>query len=352
MGFDMEKMKFAARLLLLAGFLSVFVIRCGDSGQMQHFIYRAHAEWSPVSMNSILVTKDEFDVLVGQKSGCSSDVSEPAIPPPVNYDLFLVDTTGKITKRLTADLHLNSGVKLRWSPRGDRIAVFGSPSLAFFTIDTNGVVQRSDTLGYVLDADWSPDGSMLVCSGIRKNSLDTRSRLYFENPANGLALPVGNDSTSTGAVAWSSQNVLAYSYSLNGSSVLVTMDTSTANRRTVDSAGFYYVVHWSPDGKTLLYSSTAGTISDVIAYTAATFAKQTVLHYVDNTFILALRYSPDGTTVSSYTGQSSSYNVYVMNPDGTNQRLAASLSTDASWSPDSKQLVYVYYNAVQRKAVN
>ena len=352
MGFNLEKINFALRALLLVGFLSLFMIRCGDNGQTQHFKYLGLAEWSPVNNNSLLITKDEYDLVTGKKSACSNAV-EDATPPPINYNLFLADSNGSVVKQLTQNLFLSTQVRVKWSPLGDRVAVYGNPSSNFFIVYTNGSgVLAADSIGYTVDADWSPDGSRLICSAMRRGATNNRTSIYIVAASNGHCTRLNQDTASTGVVAWSSQNILAYAFASNGTSALVAADTSGNILHDVDSAGYFYVARWSPDGSTLLYSKTDGNVTtDAVEWTFVGESRLPLLHYADNTAILSMRYSPDGTMISVYTGQASTYSVYVYNADGTNARLVAALSTDASWSPDSKQLAYVYYNAVQRKRI-
>ncbi len=208
-----------------------------------------------------------------------------------------------------------------------------------------------DSASYTSDADWSPDGSFVVCSSAPSSGFI---------PHLTIATAVGRfvrhlvDTVQTGALAWSSANEIAFTYKQsNDSTYLGLIHPDGSDFHPIDSSGVVYNVDWSSDGGTLLYAVKPGVAAfDLYALTIATGHRGLLAHFQDNTVILSMRYSPDGSRVSYYSYLSpDQYNLYVINADGSNGQHIASLSTDGSWAPDSRHMTYVYYNTVYVKKV-
>ncbi len=103
MGKDLEMSWALFRTIISVSVIAFFAVRC-DKNQTTHYKYISNSEWSPVSMNSILIAKDEYDVTTS--SGCSSSTSPIEEPVPTAFQLFLTDTVGNIRKQLSTTLKL------------------------------------------------------------------------------------------------------------------------------------------------------------------------------------------------------------------------------------------------------
>ncbi|MBI1806294.1 MAG: PD40 domain-containing protein [Ignavibacteria bacterium] len=226
----------------------------------------------------------------------------------------------------------------------------GNPYPALGIIDTSGNITATDSLGYASDADWSPDGSRLICSAIRRTGTGI-TNLYIVDAATGRSTRLLSDSIRTGAVSWSQQNTIGFAFASGGTANLAIIDTNGTNLRVLDSTAYFNTIKWSPDGSKVLYTRNFQSTYEVYTLAVSNSQKQLLLHFEDGTQITSLRYSPDGTMISFYAYQSSTFSLYVMGSDGSNPRSVASQSTDGSWSPDSKSLAYVYYNVVYTKRV-
>src|SRR6266850_5197520 len=121
--------------LVLCFTFAFLAVECGSDGETKHYKYIGNAEWSPVSNNTMIISKDEFDVTTGKSSGCANEVVDE-IPPPVSYDLFVVDTLGRVIRQLTAGSGLAPTFRIKWSPRGDRFLIWGNPFPALHIVDT------------------------------------------------------------------------------------------------------------------------------------------------------------------------------------------------------------------------
>lgn len=111
------------------------------------------------------------------------------------------------------------------------------------------------------------------------------------------------------------------------------------------SAGSPNLLLYRPDGKIVFSSYRDG--NDFELYTMnPDGSEQTRLTFHDYSDDYWPEYSPDGTQIAFTSGRGDDlyYQVYVMNADGTNVRRVTSNQTghnaEAAWSPDGKQLVF------------
>ena len=329
--------------------VSLFIVQCSNDSTKTHYIYIPGSEWSSTVINKILIAKQEFDITQGQSSGCN-DVT-PTTPPPESYELFFTDTSGTVLKQLSTTLQLSSQAIFRWSPAGNKIMILDNTKVPIRIIDTNGAVQRFDSLTSVTSAAWSPDGSSVICSGAKSNGAYS----LFEITPGNTTISLIYSQKETGPVAWSKLNELAFVTvdSISAKLWLLTNATGPGILKLIDSASGFYTPSFSPDGNTLIYSRNTQTSDDIVTVNTTTLQQQLFLQFSDGTQVTSLRYSPDGTLISYYSYASSSQiNLYVVGTDGSNPTSVASLSTDGSWSPDSRHVAYVLNNKLYTKWVN
>lgn len=348
MGEDLAIARRWVQLIMTVGVLSIVTIRCGSSGgSSTHYRYIPNAEWSPTADNRILIAKQEFDLSEGSSSGCGTETA-PTPPPAETYELFIADTSGKIVRQLSTSLELSRSAAFRWAPTGDRIMLWDNTRAPFRTIDTNGTVQRYATLVAVSWADWSPDGSTIVCSAVTAGG---RYSLYKVVPSGATVTPFYS-AAATGPVVWSSQNQIAFVTIDSVSAKLWIMTSDGNNLQRLDSASAFYALSFSPDGNTLIYSRTTQVSDEIVVENLSTHTQQMLLQFTDGTEVVSLRHSPDGTTLSYYSYSSASQiDLYVIGVDGSNAIFIAALSTDGSWSPDSRRIAYVLENSIHTKWV-
>jgi len=331
--------------------VSLFIVQCSNDNTKTHYIYIPNAEWSTTGINKILIAKQEFDVTQGQSSGCNAATT--TTPPPESYELFFADTSGTILKQLSTTLQLSSQAAFRWSPTGNKIMILDNARVPIRIIDTNGSIQRFDSLTSVTSAAWSPDGSSIICSGAKSHGAYS---LYQITPGS-TTIALIYSQKETGPVAWSTTNTLAFVTvdSINAKMWLLTNATGPGTLTLIDSAAGFYTPSFSPDGNTLIYSRNTQNTDDIVTLNLNTTNLQphTFLQFSDGTQVTSLRYSPDGTLISYYSYASGSQiNLYVIGADGSNATSVASLSTDGSWSPDSRHVAYILNNKLYTKWVN
>ncbi|MBI5476874.1 MAG: DPP IV N-terminal domain-containing protein [Ignavibacteriales bacterium] len=345
----MEKIKKNAGWLISLLFLLLLTLQCGKKGETKHYRYIGTAEWSPVSENAMIVSKDEFDETVGATSGCGSEPAIQNLRSP-EYFIYLTDTGETKFKLLGKNFSALMPHQIKWSPIGNKFILFGGRVPTIYIIDTAGSLLITDSLGYTFDADWSPDGSKIVCSALRGSQLNPS--LQIIDASTGLCTRLLPDTVSTGAVAWSVNNQIAFAFSHDTTTMLATINESGTNLVILDSAAFYNNLRWSPNGNILGYSKHFENEYDVYLRNVSTSSLQHLLHFADNTQIASLRFSPDGNKLSYYLYRTaSSTYLYIMNLSDQSVQQIATDCTDGSWSPDSKQIAYVYYNEIFFKPV-
>ena len=342
----MTKLRLPAAFLLLA----LLAVCCGKDGTTAHFLFVTNAEWSPASAGEILISRQEYDVRQGYSSGCASEATDDPAPLPA-YDLWFADTSGKTTRRLTTTGPLTAAAHFEWSHAGDRLLVWDNSRPFFATMDTNGSFIRYDSIPYVSDADYAPDGSTIVTSAVRLSGVFPRLYLLPSSGAGGL-VPIG-PALQAGAVAWSPADLIAFTCIDTNGTRLALIHPNGSGLTFIDSAAGFFNLRFSPDGSTLLYTRKVSSLAqDVVFYDVAGASQRLFLQFSDGTQILSLRWSPDGTMISYYARQATNvFVLYVINADGTDARQVAQLSTDATWSPDSRRVAYVYYNKLYTRTL-
>ncbi len=100
-----------------------------------------------------------------------------------------------------------------------------------------------------------------------------------------------------------------------------------------------FVTDWSPDGTWILFTSDRGGNLDIWKMRPDGSDPQQLTNSATEEW--GPVWSPDGSTIAFCTGLMSSH-IWLMDPDGSNQRQLASTTDgcDPSWSPDGSQIAY------------
>jgi len=339
----MEKMKNSYSKILLIVLLASLISQCGKEGETKHYKYIASAEWSPISSHTLLISKDEYDETTGKTSGCGNEVYDINLRGP-SYKIFLSDTNGSIIRQVTQSGFVPP-LRTKWSPAGDKFILWEDKGSRLWIIDTIGNVKTTDSLVFIRDADWSPDGSSIVCSALRPTSI--YPRLYIVSALTANANQLLPDSIYTGAVAWSKQNRIAFAYSGTNKSIIATINPDGTNLHNYDEGGYFNTITWSPDGNILLYSKRTSSSYDAYLLEISSGDTLKIFGFGDSTNIASMKFSPDGTMISYYLYISpNQFYLYARDISNWITYSIAEGSTDGSWSPDSKSIVYVYYNDI------
>lgn len=267
---------------------------------------------------------------------------------------------------LSQDNGLNS---FAWAPDHTRLLLFASgsnrqslfpDSNEIFVTAPNGarLINLTNNPAYDYSANWSPDGSRIAFVSDRdsgNSEYSFNSEIYLMN-ADGTGVArlttmdpdlVRADNRANYDPHWSPDgHRIAFVSRRDGNEEIYVMNadgsgqTNLTNNTAWDTSPV-----WSPDGRQLLFVSTRDQTTGGIAQIwvmNSDGSGPTELTTVSNNS--SANWSPDGKKIAFVSEQDGNSEIYVMNPDGSEQtRLTRSVDTDnqPAWSPDSRRIAYV-----------
>jgi hypothetical protein len=261
-----------------------------------------------------------------------------AVQGGANYDVYVMSADGSAVANLTttpADVESwFSQLNPKWSPDGTRIAYDGDDGLYVVKVDGSGTRIASGQ-----DATWSPDGTRIAFGG--------QGGIFAVSPdGNGLVQLTSGPGFDEFPAFSPDGSRIAYQHSQGDERAIYIMNVDGSNPSRVadfqgDTMGRPV---WSPDGSMLAFDLYLTDQTWDIYAVNSDGSGLAVLAGDPNTDELAPVWSPDGTRIAFHasnvlardTNNTGTFDIYLMNPDGTDQiplthDLGTSGGSDVHW---------------------
>lgn len=262
--------------------------------------------------------------------------------PGTHFEIFTIAPDG--TGLFNVSSLAGGDVDPAWSPDGTKIAwthydVTGEIYVA--NADGTGRTNLTNNTKEDLDATWSPDGTKLTFTSYR----DARWEVYSMNPDGTGQTRLTSRPCQSYDAAWSPDGTrIAFFCGLDtfAEVYVIDPDGSDAVRLTNDLVEQTFF-SWSPDSQWLVYvTQPEKEDSDISKVNVGT---GTIVQLTNDTaYDFGPVWSPDGTRIAFSTNRSGNYEIYVINPDGSNPvnlTQAAQADYVPKWSYDGQMISFI-----------
>jgi Tol biopolymer transport system component len=252
-----------------------------------------------------------------------------------SWDIFIMRHDGSGQQNLT-----NQSADDRQpvvSPDGTRIAFAstrsGTEHIYVMNRDGTGVVQMTHTGQVNKEPSWSPDGSKIVFSRRESSQWD----VWMMDAADGSnQVNLTNSPAFDARGEWSPDGTkLLFDSTRDGTRNIYVMDPDGTGVTQLTTNGGANAT-WSPDGGKITFTSLPPDAEVDIWIMNADGTNQTNLTSMPAAADGESAWSPDGTTIAFASWRDGNYQIYFMDPDGTNpRRITINASDDMwpSWAP-------------------
>jgi Tol biopolymer transport system component len=265
---------------------------------------------------------------------------------------------------------MNDELEFSWSPDGQRIAVASDRAGNFdvWVIDVNSgeTTQLTHHPADDRQPSWSPDGQTIAFLSFR-DALpeDERGEIYVMQPDGSGERRLTNNQVDRAGQKWTpwlngeehdlgvwSPDSRRFATQINDGITIFALDGSAphtivpmtpAPRRRDGGPVTDRVIDWSSDGRRLLLHSNRGgqPTDDWVMYILDLETEQ--MTRLVRQVGMQLRFSPDGTRIVFTDKRNDSDDVFLIDPDGSNQIDVTGNgcnALDVRWSPDGSQISY------------
>lgn len=295
----------------------------------------------------------------GTKIAFSSDRNRDGV-----WDIFVMDANGF---NITSFPHGGAAAaEPAWSPNGTRIA-FSSDRLGdgiwdIFVMDTDGsnVTRITDHHAQARYPRWAPDGSKIIFHSNRDGTDD----IYVVNPDGSEPTQItrteGVSNARTPDWAPDGTTIVFVSES-NGRSDLFLANVESLGitpNITVPKSGQSFkstqITHiegilrfpvWSPDGTRIAFDSDIGGTFNLYVVNPDGSELTRITHHEGDGSARVPQWSPDGTRIAFFSDSDGTFDIYVIKPDGTDLTQITRTEGDSGawypvWSPDGTRIAF------------
>jgi Tol biopolymer transport system component len=245
----------------------------------------------------------------------------------------------------------SAGAHPAWSPNGRLIAYDGPRGIEVVRPDGTG--RRRLAVG--VSAIWAPRGSRLAyLCGRRTGSPETSALCLIGADGRGRrviahAVLVSGAKSKNAEAAWSPRGLrLAYA---RPDGIFVVDANGGGRRRLARKQKAFSIsrLAWSASGRWLLFTE-ARDYNDLEIYTTTADGSSVKPLTSNAVGDLQPSWAPDGTRLAFVRMHGPSSDIWVMNADGSGQRLVTPNGFDPAWTPDGKRIVFSRFRYVEPTA--
>lgn len=251
-----------------------------------------------------------------------------------NSNFLVKELYGSQNNQITKGANFGA-FTFNWSPNGKQIIFTQSTSsisdseIFIMNFDNQGTIRLTKNKVYERDPTWSPDATKIAFG---RNVAGGVSQIFVMNSDGSNSIQLTNIGEE-GAIlpTWSPDgNQIAFVGMVGGIGEIFTMMSDGSKVRQVTSGSGSYSPSWSPDGSKLVYQS-----FDSFSNSSSIWSSN-----LDGTNRIQLRtsipgvyhrdpsWSPSGDKILFLSNKDGSYEVYVMNIDGSAMTKVVSAPTD------------------------
>ena len=258
-----------------------------------------------------------------------------------NPEIYTLVVGGTDPVRLTDDAAFDDSPAI--SPDGGRIAFLTArhdpdpqfPNLKYelYVMDSDGGNARRLTTTEAAEGHpaWSPDGTRLSFDA--DYDADGYSEIYTITPEGASLVRLTFNAANDQFADWSPDGAhLAFASDRNGNWDIFVMDADGSNQHPLtDSPIWELFPAWSPDGAYLAFTGLVAGSRDTDVFGMRSDGSDLRQLTTSPGFDENPAWSPDGRLIAFQTQRDGNFELYVMNPDGSEQRPLAPHRADELW---------------------
>jgi Tol biopolymer transport system component len=255
-----------------------------------------------------------------------------------NPEIYVMNSDGTNQARLTTNFDGRNPV---WSPDGRYITFESGSEIYAMSADGTNQTRLTNSLYDNENPVWSPDGNHIAFESNRDGNWD----IYVMNADGTNQTRLTNDRAYDNHPAWSPDGTyIAFTTFRYGGGEIAVMSSDGTNqvRLTNISADDALYPTWSPDGQRIAFTTyghgTWVVNADGANQTRLTYESSGGYGFIggENIYFNRIAWSPDGKLITFASLGSSSWEIYLLNSDGTNGTFLTDnfvYDWDPVWSP-------------------